>query len=160
MLGVVLIYVGVVLILNGVGRLCNVDAKSSAVFNVFTGMLSFILNIVAVIQGNYFAAGTGLLFGFTYLFVAVNSIFNLDPRLYGWYSLFVAINSVPAAYIEYFVNADWRMAVIWILWGILWLTGFIENVLKKHLSFVPYLAIFEGIVTAWIPGFMILTELW
>ena len=56
MLGVVLIYVGVVLILNGVGRLCNVDAKSSAVFNVFTGMLSFILNIVAVIQGNYFAA--------------------------------------------------------------------------------------------------------
>ena len=34
MLGVVLIYVGVVLILNGVGRLCNVDAKSSAVFNV------------------------------------------------------------------------------------------------------------------------------
>lgn len=52
------------------------------------------------------------------------------------------------------------MAVIWILWGILWLTGFIENVLKKHLSFVPYLAIFEGIVTAWIPGFMILTELW
>ena len=160
MLGVVLIYVGVVLILNGVGRLCNVDAKSSAVFNVFTGMLSFILNIVAVIQGNYFAAGTGLLFGFTYLFVAVNSIFNLDPRLYGWYSLFVAINSVPAAYIEYFVNGDWRMAVIWILWGILWLTGFIENVLKKHLSFVPYLAVFEGIVTAWIPGFMILTELW
>ena len=110
--------------------------------------------------GDFYSAATGLLFGFTYLFVAVNSIFNLDPRLYGWYSLFVAINSVPAAYIEYFVNADWRMAVIWILWGILWLTGFIENVLKKHLSFVPYLAIFEGIVTAWIPGFMILTELW
>ena len=60
MLGVVLIYVGVVLILNGIGRLSDVDAKSSAVFNVFTGMLSFILNIVAVIQGNYFAAGTGL----------------------------------------------------------------------------------------------------
>ena len=39
MLGIVLIYVGVVLILNGIGRLYNVDAKSSAVFNVFTGML-------------------------------------------------------------------------------------------------------------------------
>ena len=32
MLGVVLIYVGVVLILNGIGRLCNIDAKSTAVF--------------------------------------------------------------------------------------------------------------------------------
>ena len=54
MLGIVLIYVGVVLILNGIGRLYNVDAKSSDVFNVFKGMLSFILNIVDVIQGNYF----------------------------------------------------------------------------------------------------------
>jgi acid-activated urea channel len=110
--------------------------------------------------GDFYSAATGLLFGFTYLYVAVNSIFNLDPRLYGWYSLFVAINSVPAAWIEFYVNGDWRMAVIWILWGILWLTGFIENVLKKHLSFVPYLAIFEGIGTAWIPGFLILTGLW
>ena len=132
MLGVVLLYVGIVLINNGIARITNIDAKSAAVMNVFV---------------DFYSAATGLLFGFTYLFVAVNSIFNLDPRLYGWYSLFVAINSVPAAYIEYFVNADWRMAVIWILWGILWLTGFIENVLKKHLSFVPYLAIFEGIVT-------------
>ena len=100
MLGIVLIYVGVVLILNGIGRLYNVDAKSSAVFNVFTGMLSFILNIVAVIQGNYFAAGTGLLFGFTYLYIAARSIFNLDGRLYGWYCLFVAINTITLAFID------------------------------------------------------------
>ena len=52
------------------------------------------------------------------------------------------------------------MAIIWILWGILWLTGFIESVLKKELKFVPYLAIFEGIFTAWIPGFLMLTNLW
>ena len=54
MLGVVLIYVGVVLILNGIGRLCNVDAKSSAVFNVFTGLLSFILNVYIGIYCNVF----------------------------------------------------------------------------------------------------------
>ena len=169
MLGVVLLYVGIVLMNNGIARITNIDAKSAAVMNVFVGLLSITINIITIVHGDFqamndigdfYSAATGLLFGFTYLFVAVNSIFNLDPRLYGWYSLFVAINSVPAAYIEYFVNGDWRMAVIWILWGILWLTGFIENVLKKHLSFVPYLAIFEGIVTAWIPGFMILTELW
>ena len=158
MLGVVLIYVGVVLILNGVGRLCNVDAKSSAVFNVFTGMLSFILNIVAVIQGNYFAAGTGLLFGFTYLFIGLNGIFNLDKRPYAWYSLFVAITTIPAAFIEF---DDLRMFAIWILWGILWLTAFIEIILKKNLGkFVPYLEIFEGIITAWVPGFLMLVGRW
>ena len=169
MLGVVLLYVGIVLINNGIARLTDVDAKSTSVMNLFTGGQSIIANIITIVHGDFmligdigdfYSAATGLLFGFTYLYVAVNSIFNLDPRLYGWYSLFVAINSVPAAWIEFYVNGDWRMAVIWILWGILWLTGFIENVLKKELKFVPYLAVFEGIVTAWIPGFLILTNLW
>ena len=169
MLGVVLLYVGIVLINNGIARITDVDAKSASVMNVFTGLLSIIINIITIIHGDFetidsigdfYSAATGLLFGFTYLYVAANSIFNLDGRLYGWYSLFVAINTIPAAWIEYSVNGDWRMAVIWILWGILWLTGFIENVLKKELKFVPYLAVFEGIVTAWKPGFLILTNLW
>ena len=168
MLGVVLIYVGVVLILNGVGRLSNVDAKSSAVFNVFTGMLSFILNIVAVIQGNYFAAGTGLLFGFTYLYIAARSIFNLDGRLYGWYCLFVAINTVPLAFIDGstlrfidFTVGNIYWIFIWLLWGLLWLTGFIELVMKKDLGkFVGYLSVFDGIFTAWIPGFLLLINMY
>jgi len=169
MLGIVLLYVGIVLINNGIARITDVDPKSTSVMNVFVGLLSLTINIITIIHGDFhtmddigdfYSAATGLLFGFTYLFVAANGIFNLDNRLYGWYSLFVAINSVPAAWIEYFVNGDWRMAIIWVLWGILWLTGFIESVLKKDLKFVPYLAIFEGIVTAWIPGFLILTNLW
>ena len=45
MLGVVLLYVGVVLILNGIARLCNVDQKSMAVFNVFTGVLLSLIHI-------------------------------------------------------------------------------------------------------------------
>ena len=94
-------------------------------------------------------------------FASINSIFDLDQRPYGWYSLFVAINSFPAAYISYAIEGDWRMSIIWLLWGILWLTGFIETVLKKDLGkFVGYLAIFEGIVTAWVPGFLLLRNLW
>ncbi len=170
MLGVVLLYVGIVLINNGIGRIYDVDPKSTAVINIFTGFVSVVANIITIVHGeftgdfgihDFYAAATGLLFGFTYLYVAAYSIFGLDTRLYGWYSLFVAINSLPAAYIAYFVDKDWRMAVIWILWGILWLTGFIETVLKKDLGkFVPYLAIFEGIFTAWIPGFLMLAEIW
>lgn len=172
MLGVVLLYVGIVLINNGIARLTNIDAKSAAIMNIFTGALSVTLNVIAIAHGefnldtntslsDFYSAGTGLLFGFTYLFVAINSIFDLDTRPYGWYSLFVAINAFPAAYISYTIEGDWRMAIIWLLWGILWLTGFIENVLKRDLGkFVGYLAVFEGIVTAWLPGFLILRNLW
>ncbi|MGN0143695.1 MAG: AmiS/UreI family transporter [Clostridium sp.] len=161
MLGIVLLYVGIVLINNGISRLYNIDEKSSAVMNLFTGSLAVIIDTVAVIQEEYYAVGTGLLFGFTYLFIAINSIFNLDKRPYAWYSLFVAINTIPCAYISLTQDLDWRMSIIWILWGILWLTAFIEIILKKDLGkFVPYLAIFEGIITAWIPGFLMLVDMW
>lgn len=161
MLGIVLLYVGIVLILNGISRLYGVDEKSAAVMNIFTGGLAVVLDVISAIMGEYYSVGTGLLFGFTYLFIALNGIFKLDKRPYGWYSLFVAINTIPCAYISWVNDGDWRMGIIWILWGILWLTAFIELILKKDLGkFVPYLAIFEGIITAWIPGFMMLVEAW
>lgn len=160
MLGVCLLYVGIVLINNGVCRLSNVDGKSAAVMNVFTGVLSLVINVLALISGDFYAAATGLLFGFTYLFAAANNIWKLNPLPFGVYSLFVAINTIPCAYIT-LQEGDWKMAVIWLLWGVLWFTGFLEGALKKNLGkFVPYLAIFEGIVTAWIPGFLLLRGLW
>lgn len=93
MLGVCLLYVGIVLINNGVCRLQNVDGKSAAVMNIFTGLLSIFINALNLIHGDYYAAGTGLLFGFTYLFAAANNIWKLDTVPYGWFSLFVAINT-------------------------------------------------------------------
>ena len=91
MLGIVLLYVGIVLINNGIARLTKIDAKSAAVMNIFTGALSVTLNILAIARGefsldtntslsDFYSAGTGLLFGFTYLFVAINSIFDLHKR--------------------------------------------------------------------------------
>lgn len=161
MLGIVLLYVGIVLINNGISRLCNIDEKSSALMNIFTGALAVVIDTVNVIQGDYYAVGTGLLFGFTYLFIGINGIFKLDKRPYAWYSLFVAINTIPCAYLALTEDLDWRMGIIWVLWGILWFTAFVEIILKKNLGkFVPYLAIFEGIITAWIPGFLMLVNRW
>ena len=100
---------------------------------------------------------------FYYLYSAINTIFDFDQRLYGWFSLFVAINTLPAGILcltsGYGGNA-WY-GIIWFLWGVLWLTAFIEINLKKNLGkFVSYLAIFEGIVTAWIPGLLMLWGKW
>jgi len=169
-LGVILLYVGMVLMSNGLCRLTKINDKSVVVMNIFTGGLGLILNIIAISIGVaknadpswYYASATGLLFAFTYLYTAINTIYELDQRLYGWYSLFVAINSIPAGLLcfqGYGGNA-WY-GIIWWLWGILWLTGFIETVMKKNLgNFVGWLGVLEGIITAWIPGFMMLTGVW
>ena len=170
MLGVILLYVAIVLISNGIARVCKIDSKSQSIMNLFTGGLSVICNVIVIVFGEisgstseFYAAATGLLFGFTYLYIALNGIFNLDQRLYGWYSLFVAINSIPAGLISFFSGGFFNisMAIIWWLWGLLWLTGWIETVLKINLGKpVGYLSVFEGIVTAWIPGFLMLAGLW
>ena len=168
MLGVCLLFVGAVLINNGIGGLCNISKKAVAIMNFFTGGLSLIINVISLIQGNYYAAGTGLLFCFTYLFVAINNVFDLDPRPLAWFSLFVAINAVVFGIIEGItgsgalsITPDWRWAAIWWLWAVLWSTSFFTDVLKKNLGrFVPVLQVLEGIVTAWIPGVLMLLGRW
>ena len=132
MLGVCLLFVGIVLINNGMCSLYNVDGKSTAIMNIFTGGLSLFINFVNLVQGNYYAAGTGLLFCFTYLFVALSKFLKASPIPFAWFSTFVAINAV--------------------------IFGTICG--KKLGKFVPYLQVFEGIVTAWVPGVMMLLQIW
>ena len=168
MLGVCLLFVGIVLINNGICSLCKIDKKAASVMNIFTGGLSLFINFTNLAQGNYYAAGTGLLFGFTYLFVAANNLFGLDPKPFAWFSSFVAVNALIFGTMEGFVGIpawgiqpDIRWAAIWYLCAIPWGTAFVEDILGKKLGkFVPCLQVFEGVVTAWIPGVLLLTNYW
>ena len=168
MLGVCLLFVGIVLINNGVCTLMKVSPKAAAVMNFFVGGLSLFINFVSIIKGNYYAAGTGLLFGFTYLFVAINNVFDLDTRPFAVFSSFVAVNAVFFGIVEGItgsdalgIEPDIRWVFIWWLWAILWGSAFVTDILKKDLKkFVPILQIFEGIVTAWIPSILILLGMW
>lgn len=168
MLGVCLLFVGIVLINNGACALMGVSKKAAAVMNFFTGALSVFINFVAIVQGNYYAAGTGLLFGFTYLFVAFNNVFELDTRPFAVFSVFVSINAFIFGWIEGIsgstalnITPDIRWLAIWWLWAVLWGSALFTDILKKDLKkFVPCLQIFEGILTAWIPGVLMLLKKW
>ena len=105
MLGVCLLFVGIVLINNGMCTLYHVDGKSTAIMNIFTGGLSLFINFVNLVQGNYYAAGTGLLFCFTYLFVALSKFLKADPIPFAWFSTFVAVNAVIFGTIEGFTGS-------------------------------------------------------
>ncbi|MDO5520698.1 MAG: AmiS/UreI family transporter [bacterium] len=168
MLSVALLFVGIVLINNGVCNLTKVDRNATAIMNFFNGGLSVYINFVNLAQGNYYAAGTGLLFGFTYLFIAIDSVFKLDTRPFAWFCTFVAINAVVFGTLEGFIGIpslgivpDIRWAGIWYLWALLWITGFFEDILGIKLGkFTPYLQIFDGVVTAWVPGLLMLIGRW
>lgn len=164
MLGVALLYVGAVLFINGVSLLGKINAKAAAVMNIFTGGLTLVLNIVGLIKATetamFYAGATGLLFSFTYLYVAATNIFNLEGKGLGWYCLFVAITAIPCAYLS-FSSGDIRFGVIWLAWAFLWFLFFLLTALEKPIQrFTAWATVIIGVVTCWIPGYLMLIGKW
>jgi hypothetical protein len=150
LLGVVLLYVGAVLVINGIWLIGQARSSGSgeagvaaeahptfienrevAVINVFTGFVGVVAAITLMVQGNrdadlasIRAGGFILLFAFTYLWVAANNFMNAGGRAFGWYCLFVAITAIPAG-IYTIANANGDDASIylgvdWFAWAVLW----------------------------------------
>tara|TARA_B100001964_G_C14042575_1_gene513316 strand:+ start:590 stop:874 length:285 start_codon:yes stop_codon:yes gene_type:complete len=83
MLGTALVYVGFVLFMNGLKTLEKLKASHVIPMNLFTGTLivaGAIRTVLLYGEGitPYFYAMQSLLFGFTYLWVAINSIWSLE----------------------------------------------------------------------------------
>jgi putative amide transporter protein len=145
MLGVVLLYVGAVLVINGIWLIGQarvaaageagataaeshpffIQGREVAVINVFTGFVGVVAAVTFMVQGNrdddiaeIRSGGLILLFAFTYLWVAANGFLNAGGRAFGWYCLFVAVTAIPAA-IYTFNNANGNDASIYL--GIDWI---------------------------------------
>lgn len=102
----------------------------------------------------------GMLFGFTYVYLAGNLLLGLDGRAYGWYSGMVAVFAVVMGTVL-IPTGLYQYVYLWYAWAILWATGFIENVLKKSLGkFTPILLILEGIFAAFIPAILMHLNKW
>src|SRR5919205_2570439 len=94
MAAVGLLYVGVVLIVNGLMLLGRVDARAAAPLNLFVGAMQVVIPTFLIFTSGGAAdtilSAAGLyLFGFTYLYVGINLLANLDGTGLGWYSIFV-----------------------------------------------------------------------
>jgi hypothetical protein len=162
-----LLYVGAVLFLNGVMILGKIDAKAGAVFNLFVGALQVItptyLIFTANGDANTILNASGIyLFGFTYLYVGITLLAGLDSTGVGWFSLFVAAAAVGYSFANFRVLKDQPFGVIWLYWAFLWFLFFLLLGLKLEglNAYVGWVTAIEGIVTAAIPAFLILSGYW
>ncbi len=160
MLGVALFFIGAVLIVNGVGLTNRIEGKDSAPFNLLVGLLALFLNGLGLYRAaaapDFFAAAGGLLFAFTYLYLAVVQWCGLKGVGLGWYCLFVAISALAFAA----TAGDARVTAMWLLWSSLWFLFFLALGLGKPLRFLGGYTILIGIATCWIPGTLILMGKW
>lgn len=163
MIGLVLLYVGAVLFVNGIWLLGRIQDREIAILNVFTGIVGLVVAVFAVAQGDLASvqlAAYVLLFAFTYLWVAYNQYIGAEGSGLGWYCLFVAVTAVPVAIITLgqadSVFLTW-LGLNWAAWAVLWFLYFLLLALKRPIQkFTAYVTTAEGIATAWIPGFLLL----
>ena len=164
-LGIYLLFVGIVLVINGVNVLYKMDSKSTILMNAITGIIIVAGCCISFTKGestaDYLIIAQGLLFGFTYIFIAANAMFGLDPRPFGWFSLFVTIFAIYMAVLSA-QDGAFKFVYLWSAWSLLWLNGFLSIVLKMKsmLKVFPYLSIAEGIFAAFIPALLMLTDKW
>lgn len=160
---VALMFTGAVLTVNGLALLGAIDPKSATTANLFGGLLNIIIALqVGFSDGDSFTSGKMLLFGFTYLWLAYNSLMGIsDMRAFGWYCAFVAVLAFPTAAITFDEGAGW-FGIFWLTWAFLWLTFFIMMGLRvKGLEiFAGMFTIAAALGTAMIPGYLIIAGKW
>lgn len=165
LLGFGLLYVGAVLFLNGLWLHGKIEDREIAVINVVSGFATLAVVIYwafgpGATLGSVKGAALTLLFTATYFWVAYNRFANVDGRGLGWFSLFVAITTVPVAlggFASMQTGLDTWMAINWVIWGVLWFMYFLLLALRKEiLAPTASFTVFAGIVTGWIPGYLIL----
>ncbi|NAZ85344.1 AmiS/UreI family transporter [Kineococcus indalonis] len=162
-----LLYVGAVLVVNGLVLLGHVDGRGAAPLNLFVGALQVLTPTYLIIAAGgdtaRIALAAGLyFFGFTYLWVGINAVSGWPAEGLGWFSLVVALAAVGFAVHSWVVVDDAAFGVIWLLWAALWSAFFLLMALHRDrlAPAIGVLAVGEGLLTAAVPGFLIVAGWW
>lgn len=164
-----LLYVGAVLIINGLMLLGLVEARAAAPLNLFVGALQVVTPTYLIFTAGgdttaILGASGIYLFGFTYLYVGINLLAGLDGTGVGWFSAFVAAAAVVYAGLNffYFTPSDPAFGVIWLYWAVLWALFWVVLGVGR-VEFTRYtgaVAVVAGVFTAAAPAFLLLTGEW
>ncbi|MCH8572126.1 AmiS/UreI family transporter [Nesterenkonia sp. AY15] len=160
-----LLYVGAVLIINGLMLLDVVPGKAAAAMNLFVGAMQVVFPTIILAQSEgdpeIILGASGLfLFGFTYLYVAWNVLTDAPGEGLGWFSLFVAACAVVYGTLNFTLVDDPLFGVIWFSWAVLWFMFFVllglgkVSIQRRTGWFTLFLGIFTGAVTS----FLLLTQ--
>ncbi|EOD64492.1 AmiS/UreI family transporter [Amycolatopsis vancoresmycina] len=159
-----LLYVGAVLLVNGLMLLGTVPARSAAVLNLLVGALQCVTPTVLIIQAgadpDAILGASGLyLFGFTYLYVGVANLAGLEPAGIGWFSLFVAGAALVYAGLSFWRSGDPVFGVIWLAWALLWTLFFLVLGLGRAglTRFTGWVTVLLSQPTCTLPAFLALT---
>lgn len=165
MLGLVLLYVGAGMFINGLTMLGRIAPREAAVMNLLLGGLALFVSLLQISSGQPVAiraAAFGLLFSFTYLWIAYGHLTQQDGRGLGWFCLFVAATAGLITWdlaVAATTPSEQWMAANWAAWTVLWAAFFVIGALQRTrwVRPVAWMTLAQAIFTAWLPGYLMLT---
>lgn len=165
-LGMGLVFVGFVLVLNGMWLLGYANDRDVAIMNFFTGAITFLIAMWWAFggessEGTAFNASGTLLFSFTYLWVGINAHRGLeDQRALGWYCILVTVVAIPTGYLVWLLG-DVGLAGLWWIWAVLWATFWVLLGLQRteYTEPIAWFTIIVGIVSG-AGGYLMGAGLW
>ncbi len=174
MAAVGLLYVGAVLFINGLSLVGWVKGKSLIPMNVFVGLLQVVTPLFLIFTsdgdpGVILGASGLFLFGFTYLYVAMNNAFDLDGSGLGWFCGYVVIAALVYAYLNF--RTGWLvdaggpvdavsnvLGVLWLNWAFLWFLFWLVLSLgmTSLTRYTGAVCATQGLLTGWLPALLLL----
>ncbi len=162
-----LLFVGSVLLVNGLGLLGRVDAHAAAPINLFVGALLVIVVLYLALPATddlapVFTAAGFLLFGFVYLYVGIVNLTGHAATGIGWYSAWAAGVSLVIALVSLLRDGDVKLGTLWLLWSLLFTMFFLVLGLGlTRLTVVTgWITVVESVITATVPGLLLLLGAW
>ncbi|WP_444711793.1 AmiS/UreI family transporter [Leucobacter sp. W1153] len=160
-----LLYVGAVLVINGLMLLNIVPGKSAAALNLFVGGMQVIFPTLTLLTADgdpaVILGASGLyLFGFTYLYVAWNQLTGASGEGLGWFSLFVSACALVYGALQFTLVNDPVFGVIWFSWAVLWFLFFLVLALNREdlTRVTGWFTLMLGVLTGAVPAFLLLTQ--
>ena len=165
LVGLVLLFVGAVLCLNGAWMFGRIADREIILINVLVGIITSAAAFRTAFGADadisaVKSAALTLLFSVTYLWFAANRAFDLDGRGLGWFSLFVAVTVVPVC-VQGLFMADsilgvW-LAISWGIWAVLWFMFFLLLTLNRRIqTATAWVTLLSGVLTGWLPAMLLL----
>ncbi len=162
-----LLFVGSVLLVNGLALLGRVDAAAAAPINLFVGALLVVVVMYLALPATddltpVFSAAGFLLFGFVYLYVGILNLTGHAATGVGWYCAWAAGVSLVIALVTFIRDGDVKFGVLWLLWSLLFAMFFVVLGLGRTQFTVVtgWITVVESFITATIPGLLLLLGVW
>ena len=160
-----LILSGVALLINGLALLGRIPPRDSGTLNLLIGGLQLVLAALIAVtaagdSAQLLSAAGIVLFGLTYTYVGLNSLFDLGSAGVGWFCGLVA--GLAVVYAVSNLAADPFSAVLWSSWAVLWTLFFLLLALGRSAvtAYTGWATLLTSQLTTTVPALLGLNGAW